>query len=77
MATKELVKAEIETLTDEQINKLYGIIQDLKTPRKDEEKPKSFFEAIRGLEIDAPPDFSARVDEYLYGDIAKRTHKDE
>jgi predicted nucleotide-binding protein (sugar kinase/HSP70/actin superfamily) len=65
MATKELVKAEIETLTDEQINKLYGIIQDLKTPKEGE---KSLMEKLRSISIDAPEDFAENFDAYASGE---------
>lgn len=65
MATKELVKAEIETLTDEQINKLYGIIQDLKTSKEGE---KSLMEKLMDIKIDAPEDFAANHDLYLNGE---------
>jgi hypothetical protein len=66
MATKELVKAEIETLTDEQINELYGFIQDLKPPPK--EAKQSLMEKLRSIRIDAPEDFSVNHDLYLSGE---------
>jgi hypothetical protein len=66
MATKELVKAEIDTLPDDAMDELYDLVKDFKRVKG---KSKSFFEAIRGIEIDAPSDFSSRVDDYLYGDI--------
>ena len=61
MATKELVKAEIETLNDEQINEIYGFIQDLKTPKE----KKSLMEALMDIKIDAPKDFAVNHDLYL------------
>ncbi len=30
-------------------------------------KPYSFFEYARSINIDAPPDYSENIDEYLYG----------
>jgi hypothetical protein len=76
MATKELVKAEIDTVPDEAIDELYNLVKDFKQSKVYSDKPKSFFEAIRGITIDAPPDFSSRLDDYLYGDVAKQSSED-
>ena len=32
-----------------------------------EEKPKSFLNTARELELDGPPDWSEKLDDYLYG----------
>ena len=77
MATKELVKAEIDTVPDEAIDELYDLVKDFKQSKIQSDKPKSFFEAIRGITIDAPPDFSTRYNEYLYGDITKQSNEED
>jgi hypothetical protein len=71
MATKELIKAEIDALPDEAMDELYKLVKDFKQSSQKSDKPKSFFEAIRGIEIDAPADFSTRIHEYLYGDTSR------
>jgi len=32
-------------------------------------KPYSFFDTLKSMQIDGPPDWSANVDKYLYGDL--------
>jgi hypothetical protein len=66
MATKELVKAEIETLNDEQINRLYGLIQDLKISPT--EAKQSLMEKLRNISIDGPEDFAENLDLYASGE---------
>lgn len=36
-------------------------------PRPEPRAPKSFLEVAEGLNLDGPPDWSSRVDDYLYG----------
>ena len=43
----------------------------IEPPRKDSPgagKKKSFLETAESLELDGPPDWSARLEDYLYGD---------
>ncbi len=76
MPTKELIKAEIDTLPDETIDELYDLIRDFKNAKQKKEKStKSFFEVARGLQLDGPPDFSTRLDEYLYGNLGKESNE--
>ncbi len=35
-----------------------------------EEKPKSFLRVARALQLQGPPDWSERLDDYLYGGAA-------
>jgi predicted DNA-binding antitoxin AbrB/MazE fold protein len=37
-------------------------------PSKDEPKTASFLQTARALNLDGPPDWSANLDAYLYGD---------
>jgi len=66
MPTKELVKTEIDTLSDEQLDKLYQLIQDLKG--SDEQAQPSLMETLMDIKIDAPEDFSTNHDLYLNGE---------
>ena len=65
MTIKERVKAEIDTLSDEQVDELYGLLQEVKKPKKS----SNFFDVALSLKLDGPPDFSERIEEYLYGDF--------
>ncbi len=40
------------------------IIESAETP---EQKPESFLRVARSLKLQGPPDWSSRLDEYLYG----------
>jgi hypothetical protein len=77
MATKELVKAEIDTLPDSDIDELYNLVKDFKASKQQIKKGKSFLEVARSLQMDGPPDFSTRYHEYLYGETAKRSGEGE
>ena len=66
MSTKELVQTELETLNDEQLDKLYRLIQNLK--RSDEQAQPSLMETLMDIKIDAPEDFSTNHDLYLNGE---------
>ena len=37
------------------------------SPSTDKSKPLSFLSTARKLDLDGPPDWSARIEEYLYG----------
>ena len=40
----------------------------IEIPPKGEKKPASFLEAASSLKLDGPPDWSERLEEYLYGE---------
>lgn len=37
-----------------------------------EQRPASFLRTARSLNVDGPPDWSARLDDYLYGEESHR-----
>jgi hypothetical protein len=37
-----------------------------------EQPPVSFLRAARSLNVDGPPDWSSRLDDYLYGEASER-----
>lgn len=45
-------------------------IESIEPPAED--RPRSFLETARSLDLDGPADWSARFDEYLYGSDAGR-----
>jgi len=67
MSTKELIHAELETLSDEDLDALYVIIKEF-TQSKRPAKPRSLMATLRGIQIDAPPDFAANLDLYVSGE---------
>jgi hypothetical protein len=38
--------------------------------------PYSFFDVLKSMEIDGPPDWSANVDKYLYGHLYEEEEQD-
>jgi hypothetical protein len=70
MSTKELIQAELDTLSDEDIEALYIVIKQF-IESKRHAKPRSLMAILRDTQIDPPPDFAANLDEYMSGE--KRT----
>jgi hypothetical protein len=67
ISTKELIQAELETLSDEDLEALYALIKQfiqVKRPAK----PRSLMTTLQGIQIDAPPDFAANLDLYVSGE---------
>jgi len=73
MTTKELIQAEIDTLSDEELDELYPVVKNF-TQSKRHAKPRSLMAALRCIQIDAPPDFTANLDLYVRGE--KRVEPD-
>jgi hypothetical protein len=73
MSTKELIQAELETLSDEDLEALYTVIKCF-IQSKRHAQPRSLMAALRGIQIDAPPDFAANLDLYVSGE--KRAEPD-
>jgi hypothetical protein len=67
MATKELIKAEIDNLDDEYVDELYNVIKGFVETTSTMQK-LSFMSRLRRIKIDAPEDFSANLDLYVSGD---------
>ena len=73
MSTKELIQAEIETFSEEDLEALYAVIKRF-IQSKRHTKPRSLLATLRGIQIDAPPDFAANLDRYVSGE--KRAEPD-
>ena len=67
MSTKELIQAELDTLSDEDLDALYAVIKRF-IQSKRHAKPQSLMTTLRGIHIDAPPDFAANLDLYVSGE---------
>jgi hypothetical protein len=73
MSTKELIQAELDTLSDEDLEAQYIVItQFIQSTRH--AKPWSLMATLRDIQIEAPPDFSANLDQYVSGE--KRAEPD-
>ncbi len=73
MSTKELIQAELDTLSDEDLEALYTVIKQF-IDSKRHAKPRSLMATLRNIQIDAPPDFAANLDQYVSGE--KRAEPD-
>ena len=73
MSTKELIQAELDTLSDEELDALYALIKQF-IQSKRPAKLRNLMATLRGIQIDAPPDFAANLDLYVSGE--KRAEPD-
>ena len=73
MTTKELIQAEIDTLSDEHLDELYALIKNFVYARRHAKK-QSFMAKLKSINIDAPQDFAANLDLYVSGE--KRVEAD-
>ena len=73
MSTKELIQAELDTLSDEDLDGLYIVIKQF-IQSKRHAKPRSLMASLRDIQIEAPPDFAANLDQYVSGE--KRAEPD-
>jgi hypothetical protein len=73
MSTKELIQAELDTLSDEDLDALYTVIKHF-IQSKRSAKPRSLMATLRDIKIEAPPDFAANLDQYVSGE--KRAEPD-
>jgi len=67
MITKEAIKSEIEKVPEEQLDELFRVVWTF-TAAKPESDGQSFMSKMKSIQIDAPADFSANLDQYLNGE---------
>jgi hypothetical protein len=67
MTTKEAIQAEIESVPEEDLDRLYDWIKSFKRliPKDD---GRTFMSKLRSIQIDAPEDFAANLDAYMNGE---------
>ncbi len=67
MTTKELIKAEIDSVPEEDLDEVYKLIKTFSrsSPQAGED---TFMPQLRSIQIDAPEDFSANLDAYMNGE---------
>ncbi len=68
MTTKEQIQAELEHLTEKDMDELLHVIREMQADPKPVPTQKlGLMSKLMKIKIDAPEDFAANLDEYLYG----------
>ncbi|MBD1214965.1 MAG: hypothetical protein ACK6A9_22220 [Dolichospermum sp.] len=70
MVTKQIIQEKLEGLTQEELNQVYGLIEQLSSAEKPVKKP-SLMSQLRQISIDAPEDFSVQVAISLGRDVSE------
>lgn len=60
MVTKQIIQEKLDNLTEEQLNQVYGMIEELSNSEKPVKKP-SLMSRLQEISIDAPEDFSVQM----------------
>lgn len=71
MVTKQNIQEKLENLTQEELNQVYGLIEQLGSAEKPHKKP-SIMSQLREISIDAPEDFSVQVAISLGRDVSEK-----
>jgi hypothetical protein len=66
MTTKELIKAEIDSLPEEDLDELYRLIKDF-TRSKPQNNGQSILTKLQQIQFDGPEDLAVNHDLYLIG----------
>jgi hypothetical protein len=67
MNTKERIKAEIDNLSDEELDEIYTLIKRF-TGARPNDKGQSALSRLRQIKIQGPHDFATNLDLYLNGE---------
>ena len=67
MTTKELIEAEIERMSEEELDELYKLIKDFAQSRP-QPREESILVKLRNIQFDGPEDLAANHDLYLSGE---------
>ena len=62
MTTKELINTEIEKLSEDELQKAYGVVKTLAESKAGKQKP-SFMSRLKRIQIEAPEDTSSHSGE--------------
>lgn len=76
MSTKELILAELDSLSQQELDEFYRLVkQFLETQRQKTSQP-AFLERLSQIQIDGPEDFAENIDSYLNGEkqLASSSH---
>lgn len=67
MTTKEKIIEGLAELDDAGLAKVHAVVRDLTKP-KPAKSTECIMDKLRRIKIDAPPDFSQNLDQYLNGE---------
>lgn len=68
MTTKELIKAEVDRVSEEDLEELYSLVKSF-TEAKVQDDQEDFMAQLRSIQIDdAPEDFATNFDLYMSGE---------
>jgi hypothetical protein len=67
MTTKELIQAELDRVSEEDLDELYKLVKNFAESKKIGAN-ESFMSKLRSIKIDAPEDYSANFDLYVSGE---------
>ena len=70
MVTKQMIQEQIENLTEEQLNQIYNMIENLSVSEIPVKQP-SLMSELQKISIDAPEDFSMQVAMKLGRDVSE------
>ncbi len=70
MTTKERIYTEIETLDEDELQQLLGVIENLTQakPQTTAARKPGLLSRLKEIHINAPEDFSANIDQYMNGE---------
>jgi len=68
MTTKELIQAEIDSVPEEDLERLYELIKSFNHLRPKVDDGRTFMSKLLSIQIDAPEDFAANLDAYMSGE---------
>ncbi|HKZ86440.1 MAG TPA: hypothetical protein VJ793_22655 [Anaerolineae bacterium] len=67
MITKELIQAEIDNMTGDDLQELYNLIKQFVWSKRQTKKP-SLMSKLKSISIKAPADFAVNHDLYVVGE---------
>lgn len=67
MTKKELIKAEIDNIDEEDLDEVYLLIKKFASSKQSGKK-QSLMSQLKKIKIDGPEDFAANLDLYLSGE---------
>ncbi|CAD0219555.1 conserved hypothetical protein [Planktothrix agardhii] len=70
MVTKQIIQEKLENLTEEQLNEVYDMIEQLSSSENMVKKP-SLMSELQKISIDAPEDFSVKIAISLGRDVSE------
>jgi hypothetical protein len=68
MSTKELIQAELDRLTESDLEEVYRVVREVANRKPAAAKKPGVLAQLKEIRIDAPEDFSRNLRDYLYGD---------